>query len=170
MSHTVYLISVWLHIIAAMVWVGGMAALGLLMVPTLRQERFRDVATPLLHASALRFRWIGWGALAVMLVTGVLNVWLRGVPWSAWVDVAFWTSPWGLTLGLKLLLVAIVVVMSAAHDFYNGPRAIRVMEEAPDSPEARSLRKQSSWMGRLTLLLSLAIVALAVLLPRGGLG
>ena len=61
MSHALHLASVWLHILAATVWIGGMAALGLLLVPLLRRERFQDVARPLLYASALRFRWIGDG-------------------------------------------------------------------------------------------------------------
>jgi hypothetical protein len=30
---------------------------------SLRQDRFEDVTTPLLHASALQFRWTGSGAL-----------------------------------------------------------------------------------------------------------
>ena len=49
MTDTLHLVSIWLHILAATVWIGGMAALGLLLVPVLRQERFEDVATPLLY-------------------------------------------------------------------------------------------------------------------------
>ena len=169
MAHFLHLLSIWLHILAATIWIGGMAALGLLLVPLLRQERFEDVATPLLYQSALRFRWIGWGALGVLIVTGLINVRGQGVPWSAWLEPEFWTTAWGAALGGKLLVVAATLAISAVHDFHFGPKAIRLMQEAPESPEAERMRWWSSWLGRLTLLLSLVILWFAILLPRGGL-
>jgi len=169
MADTLHLVSIWLHILAATVWIGGMAALGLLLVPLLRQERFEDVATPLLYASALRFRWIGWGALGVLIATGLVNVRAQGIPWSAWLDPDFWATAWGAALGWKLLLVVVTLVVSAVHDFHFGPKAVHLMEAAPESAEAERMRWWSSWLGRGTLVLSLAILWFAVLLPRGGL-
>lgn len=169
MVETLHLLSIWLHLLAATVWIGGMAALGLLLVPLLRRERFQNVARPLLYASALRFRWIGWGALGVLVVTGLVNVRMQGIPWSAWLDPGFWGTAWGAALGGKLLLVGGTLLVSAVHDFHFGPKAIRLMQNAPDSAEAERMRWWSSWLGRLTLLLSLVILWFAVLLPRGGL-
>lgn len=169
MSQVLHLGSVWLHVLAATVWIGGMAALGLLLVPLLRRDRFQDVARPLLYASALRFRWIGWGALGVLVVTGLINVRAQGVPWSTWLEMSFWSTAWGQALGWKLFLVVLTLGISAVHDFHFGPKAIHLMKDAPDSPEAERMRWWSSWLGRLTLLLSLAILWLAILLPRGGL-
>lgn len=163
------LVSVWLHILAAAIWIGGMAALGLLLVPLLRRDRFQDAARPLLYASALRFRWIGWGTLVLLVITGLVNVRMRGVPWSAWIDPSFWATSWGTTLGAKLLLVIVTLVVSAVHDFHFGPKAIRLMQDAPESDRAERMRWWSSWLGRTTLLLSLAVLWFAVLLPRGGL-
>ena len=169
MAHALHLVTIWLHIVAAAVWIGGMAALGLLLVPLLRRERFQSVARPLLYAAALRFRWIGWGALGVLVVTGLANVRMQGVAWSAWLDPSFWGTAWGAALGWKLGLVGATLVVSAVHDFHFGPKAIRLMQEAPESAKAERMREWSSWLGRLTLLLSLGILWLAVLLPRGGL-
>ena len=166
---TVYLVSVWLHILAAAVWIGGMVFLGAVLVPVLREDRFRHVRTPMLYATALRFRWAGWATLGLLVATGFLNVWLRGYDWSAWLTSAFWQSPWGATLGWKLGLVAVVLAVSAAHDFVLGPRTMKALEADPESSEAQRMRRLASWMGRLTLLLSLAILALAVALVRGGL-
>src|SRR6056297_3024668 len=146
MAHFLHLLSIWLHILAATVWIGGMAALGLLLVPLLRQERFQDVARPLLYASALRFRWIGWGALAVLVITGLVNVRAQGVGWASWLALDFWTTAWGAALGGKLLLVALTLGISAIHDFHFGPKAIRLMQNAPESPEAERMRWWSSWL------------------------
>lgn len=169
MNETFHLVSIWIHILAATVWIGGMAALGLLLVPVLRQERFEQVARPFLHASALRFRWIGWGALIVLIVTGLINTRAQGIPWAHWIELSFWATAWGQALGWKLLLVVVTLTISAVHDFHFGPKTIRLMDEAPESAEAQRYRWWSSWLGRVTLLLSLAILWFAILLPRGGL-
>lgn len=169
MNETIHLISIWLHILAATIWIGGMAALGLLLVPLLRQDRFEAMARPFLHASALRFRWIGWGALLVLIVTGLINTRSQGIPWAAWLDAGFWGTALGQALGWKLVLVILTLGISAVHDFHFGPKAIRVMQNEPESEAAERMRWWSSWLGRLTLLLSLAILWFAVLLPRGGL-
>ena len=169
MLEIVHLVFVWVHILAACVWIGGMASIALLLVPLLRRERFRAVAEPLLYASALRFRWIGWGALAVLIGTGLVNVRMQGVPWTAWGDPSFWGTAWGGALAWKLGLVGLTLLVSALHDFWLGPRAIALMQEAPDSRTTARVRWWSSWMGRITLLLSLGMLWYAVLLPRGGL-
>lgn len=164
----VYLFSVWLHILAATVWIGGMIVLGTVIIPTLREERFQHLRTPLLYRTALRFRWVGWATLITLVVTGFANVRLRGYAWGDLLTASFWQSPWGTTLAWKLGLVTLALALSAVHDFYLGPRTMEVLETSPDSPEAERLRHRASWMGRLTVLISLAILALAVLLPRGG--
>jgi uncharacterized membrane protein len=164
----VYLLSVWLHILAAIVWIGGMVFLGVVLVPVLRQDEFKHIRTPMLYETALRFRWAGWVMLGLLVVTGFLNVGLRGYPCSALLSAGFWQSTWGTLLAWKLVLVTIVLGMSAVHDFMLGPRTVKVLESNPDAPEAERLRRWSSWMGRLTLLLSLVILAFAVALVRGG--
>ena len=167
--HTIYLFSVWLHILAALVWIGSMAFLGLVLVPTLRERAFQSVSTDLLQRLGMRFRPVGWIALGLLIVTGVANVGLR-FGWPAFHDAAFWGGPWGQTLAIKLGLVAVTLLMSAVHDFYVGPRAATLMTERPDAPDTLRMRSAARWMGRLTLLIALAILALAVTLPRGGLG
>jgi len=98
-----------------------------------------------------------------------VNVRAQGIPWSAWLDMGFWGTAWGAALGGKLLLVVVTLAVSAVHDFHVGPKAVRLMEAAPERVEAERMRWWSSWLGRLTLLLSLALLWFAVLLPRGGL-
>jgi hypothetical protein len=63
--------------------------------------------------------------------------------------------------------VALILAISAAHDFWLGPRATRAWQAAPASPQARRLRRQATWLARLNAVLALATVALGVLLVRG---
>ena len=47
-----------------------------------------------------------------------------------------------------------------------GTRAVVVAEERPTSRERETLRKLASYLGRASVALALAVVALAVTLPR----
>lgn len=161
-----YLVSVWLHILAATVWVGGMAFLVLVLVPWLRRAG-PELAGPLLRDTGRRFRGVGWLALGVLVSTGTFNLWVRGVRVSDFLRPEWRASPFGETLLLKLALFASVVVVSAIHDFRIGPRASTVCVREPHSPEARALRRTASRLGRLNGLLALGLVALGVCLVRG---
>jgi putative copper export protein len=73
----------------------------------------------------------------------------------------------GCFLLVKLGLVAAILALSGLHDFWIGPRASRALREG--SAQAGRWRAQATWLGRINLLLSLGVLALAVLLVRGGL-
>ena len=163
-----YLASVWLHLLGAVTWVGGMLFLVLVMVPVLRGRPFGAIQIPLLDRIGLRLRYVGWAAMGLLLVSGVANVTLRG-GWAAWPDGALWAGRWGHALAAKLVLVGVTLAVSAAHDFWVGPRAMRLLETAPRTPACRRYRRAARWMGRAMLLLSLGVLALAATLPRGGL-
>lgn len=164
--HGLYLFSVWLHILAAMVWVGGMLFLVFVLVPVLRGSATPQEAARFVRATGLRFRSVGWVALCVLVATGFSNIFLRGISPADLVSGGFWSSGWGHVLGVKLVLVAVVLILSLVHDFRVGPRASTALAANPTSPEALKLRKAASWMGRFNVLLGLAIVALGVVLAR----
>jgi uncharacterized membrane protein len=164
--HSLYLFSVWLHILAAVTWIGGMFFLVLVVVPWLRGgDRAR--AGAFLRDTGRRFRTVGWWCFAVLLATGTLNLWLRGVRPGDFAHAAWRASTFGRAVQWKLALFAAVLALSAVHDFVVGPRATAALERDPRSPEAESLRRRASLMGRANVLLALALVAAAVVLVRG---
>ena len=164
---SLYYLSVTIHILAAMLWLGGMFFLGVVGAPLLRaigppplrQRLFQDLGT--------RFRRVGWWSIAVLVVTGTINLHYRGwLHWSAVLGSAdFWRTNVGRALGAKLLVVALMVTISAIHDFVHGPRAGRA---SPGSPEAIALRKRAAVYARINAVLGVVLVIAAVLLVRGG--
>ncbi|CAF0701739.1 membrane hypothetical protein [Candidatus Methylacidithermus pantelleriae] len=116
----------------------------------------------------LRFRWIGRICLILLILTGSFNLAYRGFTWSDLFNGTLWQKTFGRTLGIRLLLVGVVLALSAVHDFYIGPRATALWQERPDDPRAARLRRQAGWIGRLSFLLALVIVALGIALVRGG--
>ena len=73
-----YLLSVWIHILAAMAWIGGMFFLVLVVVPWLRAGN-RANAGAFLRETGQRFRSVGWSCFAILTVTGTFNLYARGV-------------------------------------------------------------------------------------------
>lgn len=166
-QHHLYLVSVWIHILAAMVWIGGAAFIALVLVPALRREDFRERSPAILRAAAMRFRTVGWVSLSVLVVTGLSNLMLRGISLSSLFDGAFYATRFGQALAAKLAIVAMILGIGAVHDFILGPRAAAVILADPSSEAAARARRKASLMGRFTLLLGLAAVAVAVALARG---
>lgn len=162
-----YQLSVYLHIVAATVWVGGLLFLALVAVPAARQlpppERAR--VTALLGR---RFLPIAWGALAILVVTGVINLAYRGATWEGLLTGRLFGGAYGRVLGVKLILVVLTLGLSALHDFRIGPQARRLAQrERADAGGVLRLRRAATRIGRLNAAIALAIVALAVLLVRG---
>jgi putative copper resistance protein D len=150
-----------------MFWLGGMFFLGVVGAPALRRLEPAELRQQVFHGLGVRFRALGWWAIAVLVATGVLDLRLRG--WLAWDGVlgssAFWATAAGHALAWKLGIVATMLVVSAVHDFVLGPRAGLA---APGSPEAIALRARAAWAARLNALLGVALVLAAVRLARGG--
>jgi copper resistance protein D len=165
--HHLYLCSVWIHILSAMVWIGGSSFIALVLVPALKRPDLQSQAPAFLRAAAYRFRAVGWISLGILVVTGISNLLLKGISLAALLDGSAFTGRFGQVLALKLSMVAVILLIGSVHDFFLGPRAAAVILAAPASPEAQRARRQASWMGRINLLLGLAVVAAAVVLTRG---
>ena len=167
MTSTLYYINVTVHVLAAMLWLGGMLFIGLIGAPVLRALDPPALRQKLFHQLGVRFRTAGWLTIAVLIATGVVNLYYKG--WLRWDGVLgspdFWRTTSGLTLGVKLVGVGAMLIVSALHDFVLGPRAGR---GRLDSNEAISWRRSAAALARLNALLGVIVVAAAVRLARGG--
>ncbi len=94
-------IRLFLHVLAAAVWVGGQLTLAGLL-PALR--RLGPDAT---RAVARQFDRIAWPTFAVLVITGIWNLFE--------VDVGSTSTSYQVTLVVKLLLVALSGIGAAAH-------------------------------------------------------
>ena len=160
-----YHLNVTLHVLAALVWLGGMFFLGLVGAPALRAVEPASLRQSLFHALGLRFRAVGWACIGLLVVTGTLNLHYRG--WLHWDGVlatgAFWRTAAGSALAVKLSAVTVMVALSAIHDFHLGPAAGRVQA---GSPEAAALRRRAAILGRANALVGMVLVIAATRLVR----
>jgi uncharacterized membrane protein len=100
------------HLLAAMVWVGGSIALIVAAVPAIRTLEGEPRGRAL-RALGLRWRPLGYGALLVVALTGAelaSHDWSRG------------RSPFHPLLWVKVALSVCLVAASYLHNFVYGPR------------------------------------------------
>lgn len=161
-----FVASMWLHLRAATVWIGGLAFVSLVLVPTLRSPGLRPQALLLLRTTGRKFQRIAYASFVTLAVTGAANLYFK-TGGSLAAVAALWPTSYGRVLAVKLLLVLTIVALSLYHDLVIGPRAARALEVDTTSGLAQSLRRQAAWLGRLNALLSLLVLTLALLLVRG---
>lgn len=163
---TWYLLNVTVHVLAAIIWLGGMFFFALVGAPVLRGVTPPELRAALFRQLGEQFRTVGWIAIAVLLATGVLNLHLRGLLTSGvLVSSAFWRTPYGHTLAVKLGAVAAMLVIQSVHDFHFGPAASRA---AAGSEEALRLRRTAAMLARGSAAIALVLLYAAVRLARGG--
>lgn len=163
--YTLYYINVTIHVLAAMLWLGGMFFLGVVGAPVLRAVEPPALRQQLFQQLGTRARSLGWWAIAILLITGTLNLHFRG--WLHWSGVLgsadFWRTGTGVALALKLLAVTTMLIVSGVHDFILGPMAGRL---TAGSPEALAFRRRAALLARGNALLGIVIVIAAVRLAR----
>lgn len=164
-----YYLNLFLHILAALIWVGGLFFVVLVLRPVISKIESRELQANLFDQIGRRFRYVGWIALGILVITGLLNLHFRGIGMDQFSSATFWQSEWGTFLAIKILLVAVVLTLSYLHDFRLAPALTQKLQE-PSVPETElgSLRKTVSWLARINGALVIVIIALAMLLARGG--
>lgn len=142
----------WLHVLAAGIWVGGLAAIVLGAAPAVLAQP----ATARASAAAWLiggFHSLAVPGLAAVAASGLLSTWLRVGGWTA-----LTTTSYGGVLLFKLYAVALAAVLGAYHWKRVHPRLGRAA--AGDDRETQRL----GWTLLLELLVGAVILALTVVL------
>lgn len=120
---TLYSLFFALHLIAAFAWLGHMFFWSLFGGPVLKKIDPPETAAGL-RAVSMRMGGLGWPALVVLVATGTYLLARRGIGLGTLVSADFLATPTGRALGLKLLLVAAMVVYQIVFAHRHAPRAI----------------------------------------------
>ena len=104
-------VRLFLHVLAATVWVGGQITLAAL-VPVLRR-----LGAEIPRAAARRFNQVAWPAFAVLVITGIWNI----IAVRSQV-----TGSYETTLVVKLIVVAISGISAALHARARNPAGLAV--------------------------------------------
>lgn len=145
-------ITVIVHLLAACVWVGGSIALIVAGVPAIRtlegeprQQAMREIG--------LRWRPLGYGALAVLVVTGIP---------LAQHDYDHCAPPFRTVFWIKILLTVGLVVASYLHNFVLGPKLQRQIREG----KPQTVRRKLVYVGYASLALTVTVPVLGAVLAH----
>lgn len=160
-----WLLARWLHVIAAVVWIGGNMILAMVIVPHFRQNLPPVQRILLLTQIGKRFEPIVWGCIGILFFTGIVNLFdALGITSLAPIPNAFMR-----TFMIKIGLFFVLIILTVLHSMIFAPRLAAAVENLDPSledlpPEVKPLRSQmsiiSSLMGVISLLILLAAVAL----------
>ena len=145
------LLSLWLHLLGIVTWIGGLMYQAHVLVPAAR----RDVAP--LAAALRRGRRVTWIAIALVAASGLYNVTWLG-PLERMLE-----SGAALLLAVKFMLVLLAVAVAGQRDFAQVPRLARAVAAGDDPQPALSA---IVWLDRVVLLLAVVIVYLGLAVSR----
>jgi uncharacterized membrane protein len=151
----------WLHVLAAVAWVGGMIFLTLVVVPVERGVQDPRLRYDLVNKIGIRFKYLGWGSIIILIITGLYNALQKISSWDALVSTGY-----GKTLLIKVTFVAVMISLSLLHDFYLGPKLVQVGKVRKN--QVTNLARFLTILARSNLLIGLLVILLAVSLRRGG--
>lgn len=142
-----------IHIITAMLWVGGMLFMVVVLSPYVRKlpnsvELFQKVG----KRFSITGTFIG---LPILFITGIGNMHYLGISFS---DFLYQSSSYVATLHNKIHLFILSVILAILHDIYLGPK----------SGSSETYRKLTRLIGILNLTIGIFIVYLAAKLRFGG--
>ena len=165
-----YQAAVAVHIVSAVVWLGGMLFMVMVMLPVARkamQAEGPGAGLGMLRDAAERFWPVAWTAMILLGLSGGYLAWEH---WGIRPGVFFTDDGRFMRiLQAKSLLFLIVVFLSLIHDFWLGPKILERLDQARASGQVlpQSLgRKIVRMTAGVNLLAVMTIVVLAVLLIR----
>ena len=154
----------WIHVLAVTVWIGPQFMMFIAAIPALRTIEDRAVRAKVMRTIVTRLGWLAWAAMAVIVLTGLSNIFQVQDENEA-VDIFDSDVRWFHIFNLKIVLVVIMVALTAVHTFMIGPKQLAVNEQAEiDEVEAKRLRRQSMMISGTALLLSIAVLLVAMVL------
>ncbi|MCH7837176.1 MAG: DUF4149 domain-containing protein [Chloroflexi bacterium] len=149
----------WLHILAATIWVGPQVFLFVAAVPAIRTVEDLQVRARIMRVLTTRFGWLAWGAMLVLVITGIANLYEHALSVEELFELNF-----GIIFQVKMTLVILTVALTALHSFVIGPRLLSLQESAADEVQVASARRVSIIVSSVNLLLALGIIFCAALL------
>lgn len=147
-------VALFLHIISAVFWIGGMLFLVLVIAPFLKSLPDPKEKSRIYQTVGKQYRFWGWVAIITLLITGPFVLLSLYPDWSVLAP----STDLGKAVTIKVALVVLIVLSSFFHDFLIGPKA-------RSSPKYSTIARV---FGRGNLLIALLIVLFAVFIRLGG--
>lgn len=158
--------TVWLHLLAVTVWIGPQFFMFLAALPAIREIGDKQLRAKVIRVVVTRFGYMAWAALAVIVLTGISNIFQITDDFPHFFDYDY---RYARVFSAKMTVLGATVLLTAVHTFVVGPQQMQ-LAEAPDADEAEvaRLRRLSMTVSSLALLGSVVVLFLGALLANHG--
>jgi len=155
------LITLWLHLLAVILWMGGTLFMVLVLLPVTRKTMTPQESIRFYQGVGKRFQVVTWIAVGILIMTGIMNILTRGM-----FTGFLYSSQFFQILGIKLAFFTIMVGLIALHSFVLIPRMVSLAEKGAPPEELGRLRKKSAMVSAIGLLLGLFILFMGLMLTN----
>ena len=158
-TNQILAVSLFFHLLATTVWVGGLLITSLMIWPEARRT-LEGSGTIYPFLSRMRQRFTPWGnfSLAVLIVTGLIQMSLD----ENYSGFLSFDNTWSVVILLKHVAIGGMIVSGAILQFAVFPALERTtlkLQHGKDGLEDwHTLRKREIWLTRLNLRLGLAVL------------
>ncbi len=154
----------WAHLVAASIWVGGSIFIGIVLAPLLKTiSDSVEGRLSIMIRVGRKFNKIGVPSLIVLIASGIYN--------STGILVKpenIFSTNYGITLVIKIILVIILIITFAIHVRLIRKEIETKIESKQMSVElVQKVRSKIIMLGRITVIVSVAILLMAALLHSG---
>ena len=149
----------WLHMLATVAWLGGLAAIAILVLPAAKRTLQPADQLGFIEAMQRRLEPLAWFSLAILIVTGLFQLSVNP-HYDGFLST---TGQWSLAILSKHILVILMVVVSAIQTWEVLPAIrrglMRIEKGQADETEVKHLQKRETLLLRLNVGLSILILA-----------
>lgn len=147
----------WLHLMATVVWIGGVTTIFLVIHPVANKILEPPAAGKLMLGITKRLRGLVYLCMVILVGTGIV---------IQMMDVKFagfnFSDSWTLTLVIKHILTVVFIVI--AFYIFQGllPKMMKLAAKGP-SPEIAKLQKKQFFFGSTNLVIAFIILLLTAI-------
>jgi putative copper export protein len=144
----------WLHLMAAILWIGALGFLLMAVVPSLRKAVPREFLKPLANTIYRKYQKVIGGLLLIILVTGGINIAYVNKLMKATNGEGF-TNPYIIALGVKLFFVMCIMTLFLYNlIFPPSPAEKGTAEDEEMDPEGIPFLRPAFWFGIIIVLMA----------------
>lgn len=155
-------IAYWLHMLATVLWIGGLAALSIIVLPAARKVLDPGAFAALLAGMQKRLDPLGWFSVIVLLASGMLQ--MSSSP--NYDGVLSIQGVWAGSILIKHILFGLMVLISGYITWGLLPalkRAALLQARDKDDTNAQTLQVRETFMLRLNLILGILVLLMTAI-------
>jgi uncharacterized membrane protein len=147
----------WLHMLATVAWAGSLAAIALLILPTMKRTLDAETQLVFIEAMQRRLEPIAWFSISLLVLTGLFQM-STNPHYDGFLALS---TQWSLAILAKHILGVIMIVVSAIQTWEVIPairRAILISKKNKEAANLDALRRREINLLRINFGLSILIL------------